>query len=60
MRGIPGADRVDIADELSDILLITIRIADHYGIDLEHEHLRQPEIAAASIPDPPGRTNGKE
>ena len=34
-----------IGDELSDILFMTIRIADHYGIDLEKEHLNQLDIA---------------
>lgn len=35
----------DIADELSDILFCTIRIASHYGIDLEKEHLYQMDAA---------------
>ena len=34
-----------IADELSDILFMVIRIAEHYKIDLEKEHLKQLEIA---------------
>lgn len=34
-----------IADELSDILFIVIRIAEHYKIDLEKEHLNQLDIA---------------
>lgn len=34
-----------IADELSDILFMVVRIADHYGIGLEKEHLNQIEIA---------------
>ncbi len=34
-----------IADELSDILFMVIRIAEHYGIDLEKEHLKQLDIA---------------
>ena len=34
-----------IADELSDVLFMIIRIADHYKIDLEKEHLNQLEIA---------------
>ena len=34
-----------IADELSDILIMVIRIADHYKIDLEKEHLAQIDIA---------------
>jgi len=29
-----------IADELSDILYMVIRLADHYDIDLEKEHLK--------------------
>jgi NTP pyrophosphatase (non-canonical NTP hydrolase) len=31
--------KADIADELSDVLLCVIRIANDYGIDLEKEHL---------------------
>jgi len=34
-----------IADELSDILFMVIRIAEHYGIDLEEEHMKQLDIA---------------
>ncbi|UCG95002.1 MAG: hypothetical protein JSV92_03045 [archaeon] len=34
-----------IADELSDIFFMVIRIANHYKIDLEKEHLKQLEIA---------------
>ena len=34
-----------IADELSDILFMVIRIADHYNIDLEKEHLKQMQLA---------------
>ena len=34
-----------IADELSDILFMVIRIAEHYKIDLEKEHMNQLEIA---------------
>jgi len=34
-----------IADELADILLMIIRLADHYEIDLEKEHLKQLDIA---------------
>lgn len=34
-----------IADELSDILFMVIRIAEHYGIDLEKEHMKQLDIA---------------
>jgi len=37
--------KAHIADELSDILFIVIRIADHYGIALEEEHLKQLDIA---------------
>lgn len=34
-----------IADELSDILFMTIRIANHYKIDLEKEHIKQMVLA---------------
>jgi NTP pyrophosphatase (non-canonical NTP hydrolase) len=34
-----------IADELSDLLFMIIRIAEHYKIDLKKEHLKQLEIA---------------
>jgi NTP pyrophosphatase (non-canonical NTP hydrolase) len=34
-----------IGDELSDIFFMTIRLADHYGIDLEEVHLRELDIA---------------
>lgn len=34
-----------IADELSDILFMIIRIAEHYDIDLEKEHIKQLNIA---------------
>ena len=34
-----------IADELSDILFTVIRIAEHYGVDLEKEHMNQLDIA---------------
>jgi NTP pyrophosphatase (non-canonical NTP hydrolase) len=30
-------EKDNIADELYDIFFMTVRIADHYGIDLEHE-----------------------
>ena len=33
-----GVERV--ADELADIFYCTLRLADHYGIDLEAAHLR--------------------
>lgn len=34
-----------IADKLSDILFMVIRIAEYYKIDLEKEHLKQLDIA---------------
>lgn len=33
----------EIADELADVLLALIRIADHYGIDLEQAHIQTRE-----------------
>jgi NTP pyrophosphatase (non-canonical NTP hydrolase) len=33
----------EIADELADLLLAIVRIADHYGIDLEQAHVRTRE-----------------
>jgi hypothetical protein len=50
-RGIPSADRKAIADEPSDILFTAIRLAEHYQIGLETEHLQQLEIAMVSIRD---------
>ena len=38
-------DKDKIADELSDLLFMTIRIADIYGIDLEKAHLKALETA---------------
>lgn len=35
-----------VADELSDILFMTLRLAILYGIDLEKEYYKQLEIAA--------------
>ncbi|MFA6099058.1 MAG: MazG-like family protein [Patescibacteria group bacterium] len=34
------ASKEKIADELADILFMVIRIAEHYKIDLEKEHLK--------------------
>jgi len=34
-----------IADELSDIFYMVVRIAEHYNIDLEKEHMKQLDIA---------------
>lgn len=43
------ASKDKIADELSDILVSIIRIANHYKIDLEKAHLKELEIGLASI-----------
>jgi len=34
------ATKEKIADELADLLFMTIRIADYYGIDLEKAHIK--------------------
>jgi NTP pyrophosphatase (non-canonical NTP hydrolase) len=39
------ASKENIADELADILFMTMRIADHYGIDLEEAHKKALENA---------------
>ncbi len=48
----PDRDKLDskydtskekIGDELADILFAIIRIADHYGIDLNHAHIKARE-----------------
>ena len=39
------SDKSKIADELSDILLMVIMIADHYKIDLAKEHMAQMDRA---------------
>ena len=43
------ASKDEIANELSDILFMTIRIANHYGIDLEEAHIKELDIASASL-----------
>jgi len=43
------ASKAEIGNELSDILFMTIRIANHYGIDLEEAHLKELDIALASL-----------
>lgn len=39
------ASKEKIGDELSDILLMVIRLSDHYAINLEETHLREMDIA---------------
>lgn len=39
------ASKEKIADELADILLMIIRLAIHYEIDLENAHLKELKIA---------------
>ncbi len=34
-----------LGDEMSDILFILIRLANHYGVDLEKEYLNQIDLA---------------
>lgn len=36
----------EIANELSDIFFMVVRIADHYQINLEKAHIKELEIAA--------------
>ncbi|MBU4283649.1 MAG: hypothetical protein KJ968_00950 [Nanoarchaeota archaeon] len=43
------ASKEEIANELSDILFIIIRIADLYKIDLEKAHLKELELASKSL-----------
>lgn len=43
------ASKEAIGNELSDILFIIIRIAKHYGVDLEKAHLKELNIALMSI-----------
>ncbi|MFA6255241.1 MAG: hypothetical protein WC675_04420 [Patescibacteria group bacterium] len=43
------ASKEEIGNELSDIFFILIRIANHYGIDLEKVHLKELEIALTSL-----------
>jgi len=44
-RGGSKASKDDIANELSDIFFMIIRIANHYKIDLEKAHLKELDIA---------------
>lgn len=43
------ASKEEIANELSDILFIIIRIADLYKVDLEKAHLKELELALKSL-----------
>ena len=43
------ASKDEIGNELSDIFFVLIQIANHYGIDLEKAHLKELEIALASL-----------
>lgn len=40
-----NSSKEKIGDEMSDVLLMLIRLAHHYNIDLESEHLKQIELA---------------
>jgi len=44
-----NASKEEIADELSDILFVIIRIANLYDIDLEKKHLKELELAKKSL-----------
>jgi len=39
------ASKEEIGNELSDIFFMIVRIANHYGVDLEQAHLRELDIA---------------
>jgi len=43
------ASKDEIGNELSDILFMIIRIANHYDIDLESAHLKELELALKSL-----------
>jgi len=43
------ASKDEIGNELSDILFMIIRIANHYHIDLEQAHMRELELAKKSL-----------
>tara|TARA_Y100000310_G_C20129345_1_gene555126 strand:+ start:89 stop:430 length:342 start_codon:yes stop_codon:yes gene_type:complete len=43
------ASKSEVANELSDILFMIIRIANHYKIDLEKAHLKELNLALKSL-----------
>jgi NTP pyrophosphatase (non-canonical NTP hydrolase) len=43
------ASKDEIGNELSDIFFMIIRIANHYGVDLEKAHMRELDIALTSL-----------
>ena len=43
------ASKSEIGNELSDILFMIIRIANHYDIDLEKAHMKELDIALTSL-----------
>ncbi len=43
------ASKDEIGNELSDILFMIIRIANHYEIDLEKAHMKELDIALTSL-----------
>ena len=43
------ASKDEVANELSDILFMIIRIANHYNIDLEKSHLKELNIALTGL-----------
>ncbi|MFA5022305.1 MAG: hypothetical protein WC508_04470 [Patescibacteria group bacterium] len=43
------ASKAEIGNELSDILFMIIRIANHYGVDLEKAHLKELDIALTAL-----------
>lgn len=58
------ASKEQIGNELSDIFFVLVRIANHYGIDLEKAHLKELDLALAAFEagdkaQPPWRENNK-
>ncbi len=43
------ASKEEIGNELSDIFFMIVRIANYYGVDLEAAHLKELDLALASL-----------